>query len=61
MAFTGAPAAFPVRQEDVHIQKYFVWSDVIENKARQFIKANIPDGPFLGLHMRNGVDWVRSR
>ena len=58
MAFTGAPASFPIRQEDVHIQQYLVWSNFIEDKAKDFIKSELSEGPFLGLHMRNGVDWV---
>ena len=60
LAFTGAPGAFPVSEHDVHLQKYLKWSDVIESKADKFlgqIKDN-PEDKFIGLHMRNGIDFV---
>uniref|UniRef100_A0A2A4K4F0 GDP-fucose protein O-fucosyltransferase 1 n=2 Tax=Heliothis virescens TaxID=7102 RepID=A0A2A4K4F0_HELVI len=60
LAFTGAPASFPVQKENVHLQKYLSWSDDISNKSRQFIKKNMGGGGFLGLHLRNGQDWVKA-
>ncbi|PZC78799.1 GDP-fucose protein O-fucosyltransferase 1 [Helicoverpa armigera] len=60
LAFTGAPASFPVQKENVHLQKYLSWSDDISNKSKQFIKKNMSGGGFLGLHLRNGQDWVKA-
>ncbi|KAH9628793.1 hypothetical protein HF086_004953 [Spodoptera exigua] len=60
LAFTGAPASFPVQKENVHLQKYLTWSDDIANKAKLFIKKNMSGGAFLGIHLRNGQDWVKA-
>ncbi|XP_064617012.1 GDP-fucose protein O-fucosyltransferase 1-like [Liolophura sinensis] len=56
MAFTGAPAQFPVNPADAPLQKYLKWSKNIEAKATKFIKENV-EKPFIGLHLRNGIDW----
>ncbi|XP_033643156.1 GDP-fucose protein O-fucosyltransferase 1-like [Asterias rubens] len=58
LAFGGAPGSFPVQEQNVPLHKFLVWSKFIEKQANDFIAKNIPEGPFLGLHMRNGVDWV---
>lgn len=60
IAFTGAPAAFPVQQENLYLHKYLKWSDEIENKADKFIKNVLPKGAFIGIHLRNGIDWIRA-
>ncbi|XP_023955249.1 GDP-fucose protein O-fucosyltransferase 1 isoform X2 [Bicyclus anynana] len=60
LAFTGAPASFPVQFENVHLQKYLIWSDDILSKSRSFIKNNMSGGGFLGIHLRNGPDWVKA-
>lgn len=60
LAFTGAPASFPVQAENVHLQKYLKWSDEIDKKANKFIKTLLPKGAFIGLHLRNGIDWIRA-
>ncbi|XP_057651845.1 GDP-fucose protein O-fucosyltransferase 1 [Diorhabda carinulata] len=60
LAFTGAPASFPVQQENIHLQKYLEWSDSIEREANSFIKNKLPKGAFVGIHLRNGIDWVRA-
>ena len=57
LAFTGAPAAFPVKEEDVELQFYVRWSDDINNEADHYIKQNI-EGKFIGIHLRNGMDFV---
>ncbi|KAG7177838.1 GDP-fucose protein O-fucosyltransferase 1-like [Homarus americanus] len=59
LAFTGAPATFPVQESNRHLHKYLIWSDSIVEKAQQFI-ATLPRGPFIGIHLRNGIDWVRA-
>lgn len=60
MAFSGAPASFPVREEDANLQKYLLWSENINNKADKFIQNNFGNDEFLGLHFRNGEDWKRA-
>lgn len=60
IAFTGAPASFPVQEDNLKLHKHLVWNDNILNKARTFIKTNLPKGSFLGIHLRNGIDWVRA-
>ena len=61
LAFTGAPASYPVQKENVGLQKYlFKWNEDIETKAKDFIKSQLPRGAFVGIHLRNGVDWTRA-
>ncbi|XP_063984273.1 GDP-fucose protein O-fucosyltransferase 1 [Diachasmimorpha longicaudata] len=60
LAFTGAPASFPVQLENKYLQKCVVWNDELQNKAKKFIKETLPKGAFIGIHLRNGMDWVRA-
>jgi len=60
LAFVGAPASFPVSVENVNLHKYLVWSDNIQKQAKNFIKSKLPRGGFIGIHLRNGIDWVRA-
>lgn len=60
LAFTGAPASFPVQRENLGLQKYLVWSEEVGAKADAFIKSVLPKGAFIGIHLRNGIDWVRA-
>ncbi|XP_001602191.2 GDP-fucose protein O-fucosyltransferase 1 [Nasonia vitripennis] len=60
LAFTGAPASFPVQLENKKLQKCLVWNDDMNARAKAFIKTTLPRGAFVGLHLRNGVDWVRA-
>ena len=60
MAFTGAPAAFPVREADATLHRYLKWSDHINYQADKIINEQIVQRPYLAIHMRNGIDWVRS-
>lgn len=36
------------------------WSDDIESKSKLFIKKNMSGGGFIGIHLRNGQDWVKA-
>jgi len=60
LAFTGAPASFPVQAENRDLHKSLVWSANIRNQAIDFIQSNLPAGPFIGIHLRNGIDWTRA-
>ena len=60
LAFTGAPASFPVQAENRNLHQYLVWNTNIKNQAINFIRSTLPVGPFIGIHLRNGVDWVNS-
>lgn len=60
LAFTGAPASFPVQAENIPLQKYLVWTDEMQTKAANWVKSTLPKGAYLGIHLRNGVDWKRA-
>ena len=60
LAFAGAPASFPVAEQNVRLHKYLEWSDSINDQADKFIDKELSGGPFLGIHMRHGSDWVRT-
>lgn len=59
LAFVGAPANFPVQQENLALQSYLSWSDTVLNRARHFIRTSLR-APFVAVHLRNGIDWVRA-
>lgn len=58
MAFTGAPASFPVQFENKKLQACLNWNNNMLDKAKNFIKKTLPKGAFVGIHLRNGFDWV---
>lgn len=60
LAFTGAPASFPVQKENIQLHKYLKWSVNVVNKAKQFVKKNMSGGSILGIHLRNGQDWAKA-
>lgn len=60
IAFTGAPASFPIQIENRELHQHLRWSVSIENEARDFIRYKMPKGAFIGIHLRNGIDWVRA-
>lgn len=60
LAFTGAPAVFPVQAENRDLHKYLKWSDRVQSAAAKFIKDVLPKGAFIGVHLRNGIDWIRA-
>jgi len=60
IAFTGAPAAFPVQQQNLPLKQFVVWQEKWKSRARTWLQQNLPPGPFVGVHLRNGGDWVRA-
>jgi len=60
VAFTGAPAAFPVQTDNIHLQKYVRWNDEWTKRGREWKKTNLGTGPYVGIHLRNGVDWQKA-
>jgi len=60
LAFTGAPASFPVQKDNVHLQKYLQFNQEWDSKAKDWINVHLAGGPFVGIHLRNGMDWGRA-
>ncbi|XP_059485132.1 GDP-fucose protein O-fucosyltransferase 1 isoform X3 [Neocloeon triangulifer] len=60
LAFTGAPASFPVQEENRGLHQYLKWSEPVRSAAMSFIHKELPNAPFIGIHLRNGMDWVRA-
>ena len=60
LAFVGAPASFPVQEENVHLQKYFKWTEEMVQKGNDFKRTHLQRGAYVGIHLRNGIDWVMS-
>lgn len=60
LAFTGAPASFPIQAENRALHKYMQWSDEIDIKANEFIKEHLHRVAFIGIHLRNGIDWTNA-
>lgn len=60
LAFRGAPASFPVEEQNRQAHAFLKWSDKITKEVDDYIEKNLPSGPFVGIHLRNGVDWVRG-
>ena len=58
LALKGAPAAYPVTAAHRHLQQYLQVSDYIDGEAQGYIDANFPQTKFIGIHLRNGADWV---
>lgn len=59
LAFSNAPATFPIVKENVPLQQYLKWSSEIELKAYEFLeKFNKLKAKMIGIHLRNGGDFV---
>ena len=60
IALMGAPGAFPVEDKNKWLQKYVRWSKKIEKEAKKFISSVLNNEPFVGIHLRNGIDFVST-
>lgn len=62
IAFTGAPASYPEREDHSPLQKYVVWTDEWLARGRDWREAQLPQGggPVVGVHLRNGIDWSKA-
>lgn len=60
LAFVGAPASFPVQRENVAAHRYLRWTAAVDGPAAAFVRDRVRPGKFVGVHVRNGVDWSRA-
>ena len=60
IALKGPPASFPVEEEFVSLQRFLHWSADIERQASTYIADHILGETYVGIHLRNGPDWVIS-
>ncbi|XP_020616507.1 GDP-fucose protein O-fucosyltransferase 1-like [Orbicella faveolata] len=60
IALMGAPGSFPVHEKDRWLQKFVQWSVKIEKKAKEFLTSILQNEPFVGIHLRNGIDFERA-
>ncbi|XP_071479958.1 GDP-fucose protein O-fucosyltransferase 1-like [Diadema antillarum] len=60
LAMSGAPASFPVTEANRPLHRFLHWSDQVEEKVDAFIREHLSSGPFVGIHMRIGSDWVNA-
>ncbi|CAF4058647.1 unnamed protein product [Rotaria sp. Silwood2] len=57
-AFSGPPGT---DQHNIHIGKYFVYSNYIQKQAENFLnKHQISPDTLLAIHLRNGIDFERA-
>ena len=60
IALKGAPAPYPMSPKNWPLQKYVRLSPQITDEADKYINDNFPGEVFVGIHLRNGIDWVRA-
>ncbi|XP_077991252.1 GDP-fucose protein O-fucosyltransferase 1-like isoform X2 [Glandiceps talaboti] len=59
LALMGAPAQFPVTQANEALQQYVKWNSDVKEEADDYIERNLRR-PYVGVHLRNGADWVST-
>jgi peptide-O-fucosyltransferase len=60
IALKGAPATYPILKSDRSNQKYLKWSKEIDKQVDDIINENFRNEKFIGIHLRNGQDWVNA-
>lgn len=60
MASMGAMASYPVQEEHRKIQAFLEWSEPVRRRRDDFIEQHLKRGPYLAIHLRNGMDWERA-
>ena len=61
LALTGAPASFPVSEAHLGLQSSLEWTDLWRQRGESWLRTNLGRAvPFLGLHLRNGLDWNKA-
>ncbi|KAK3751827.1 hypothetical protein QZH41_013285, partial [Actinostola sp. cb2023] len=60
LAFKGAPAPYPVIEPNRKLQQYLEWSTKLLTQAEELLNKTLPEGPFVGIHLRNGIDWYNA-
>ncbi|XP_071809326.1 GDP-fucose protein O-fucosyltransferase 1-like [Asterias amurensis] len=60
IALRGSPGSYPMLGGNRAIQKYFKWESKFFQEAGTYIKETFQDEGFVGIHLRNGIDWVRA-
>jgi len=58
LAFRGAPASYPALVEHQVFQQYLQFSDRVTAEASKYLKEHFEGQPYVGIHLRNGPDWV---
>ncbi|VDK77012.1 unnamed protein product [Litomosoides sigmodontis] len=56
LSFVSAPAAFPAEANNHHLQRYLHWSKEVITEASKYVAESL-EKPFIGIHLRNDVDW----
>ena len=60
LAFRGAPASFPVQPQHRSLQRHLVFTEEVTGPGDHYIKENFGKEKFVGLHLRNGIDWQKA-
>lgn len=60
LALKGAPASFPMDAQHRYLQKYMNWSETILAEVQQHQKNLFDNRSYIGIHLRNDVDWKRA-
>lgn len=60
LAMRGAPAPYPMARSNRHLQRYLEFSDRVTEEAQKYIDNHFPNERYVGIHLRNGPDWVNA-
>ncbi|XP_033123629.1 GDP-fucose protein O-fucosyltransferase 1-like isoform X2 [Anneissia japonica] len=59
IAFMSAPAISPLSDVPAGLQEYLEWQPRIAEEGEKHIAEHL-QRPYVGIHLRNGADWVRT-